>query len=52
MSDVVILDCGCSYSNVDDTFLFEPHAEDCRYYLFVLAESERQDKPITILDVR
>jgi hypothetical protein len=33
-------------------FYFEPHDEQCEYYLFVLAEAERQEKPSIVLDFR
>lgn len=48
------LPCGCQMgTDVIDgtpTFLYEPCALDCRYYLYMLEESKRQAKPMTILD--
>jgi hypothetical protein len=35
-----------------NTFLYEPCALDCQYYLYVLAEAERQGKATTTLDAR
>lgn len=51
------LPCGCQMgtstnSAGEEVFLFEPHAMDCEYYLYVLDESARQGKPVTTLDVR
>lgn len=50
------LPCGCQLgTDVIDgvpTFLYEPCALDCEYYLYVVAESKRQGKPLTTVDVR
>lgn len=49
------LDCGCHMwtdtVGDDQVFMFEPHALDCKFYLFVLEESKRQAKPVTTLDL-
>jgi hypothetical protein len=50
------LPCGCHIGTdvIDGTnaFLIVPCSLQCDNYLFVLAESERQHKPTTIIDAR
>lgn len=49
------LPCGCLISvntEMGGPFYIEPHALDCQYYLFALAESKRQGKPVVTVDVR
>lgn len=46
-----ILPCGCKMYTVGDTFMFEPHALDCEYYLYVVAQAEAQNKPTTYLEM-
>jgi len=50
MSDGEVLPCGCHMWTDNGVFMFEPHALDCKFYLYVLEESARQGKPTTILD--
>lgn len=46
------LPCGCQMGTDDDKFIFIPHSLDCKYYLYTLAESKRQGKPIITIDAR
>lgn len=46
-----VLPCGCRMYTVGNTFVFEPHAEDCVYYRFVLEEAQRQDVTVSTLDL-
>lgn len=46
------LPCGCRHGLVGEAFVFEPCALDCEFYLYVLAESERQAKPVRTIDAR
>ncbi len=50
------LPCGCLIGTdvIDgvNTFLIEPHALNCKNYLYVLQETERQGKPRTTIDLR
>lgn len=52
MTDV--LPCGCQMTADEETkaFVFVPHALDCKFYLYVLAESARQGKDVVTLDAR
>ena len=44
------LPCGCQMGTTpDNAFVFRPHALDCENYLYVLAEVERQGKPLAII---
>lgn len=52
MSGVETLPCGCRCGQVGATFWYEPCADDCEHFQFVLAEAGRQDKPTTIVDMR
>lgn len=56
MSEKTVLPCGCRIweDTIDRavTLIFEPHALDCKHYLFFIAESARQDKPVTTIDAR
>lgn len=48
------LPCGCTYSTDEEskTFLFEPCSEDCEMAVYVIEETARQGKPVTVLDAR
>lgn len=50
------LPCGCIHGTEDvngtRTYVFEPHALDCKYYLYVQDEMARQGKPVTVVDAR
>lgn len=50
------LPCGCQLGTdlIDGTptFLFLPHALDCKYFRYVLEEADREGKPVTTLDAR
>lgn len=45
------LPCGCRMSTVDEVFVFEPHADDCVWYQYVLEMAKQNDKPITTLEI-
>ena len=42
-----VLPCGCQMSTAGEAFLFKPHDLACPNYLYVLAESSRQGKPVS-----
>lgn len=46
--------CGCEYWTDQVAgvwrFVFRPHAWDCPYWLYTWAESERQGKPIVVVE--
>jgi hypothetical protein len=52
MDDEMTLPCGCVIGTVNDTFYIQacPKGLDCEYVQFVLAETEAQGKPNTILE--
>jgi len=45
------LPCGCRMYTVGDTFVFEPHALDCEYYLYVVEQSKQESVELTYLDM-
>ena len=47
-----VLPCGCGIGNVDDSFVIEPCSLTCENYLYAVAETQRQGKPITMVDLR
>lgn len=47
-----VLPCGCGIGNVDDSFVIEPCSMTCENYLYAIAETKRQGKPITMVDMR
>lgn len=44
--------CGCGFGVVGDAFVIEPCDMLCPTYLYVVAESERQGKPRSMIDMR
>lgn len=52
LTDVERLPCGCVIGNAGDAFVMQPCSPTCEYYLYFLAESGRQAKPVEyIVDV-
>jgi hypothetical protein len=49
--EVEILPCGCKMYTVGEAFVFEPHAMDCEFYLYVLSYAQEKNKPVTKLDL-
>lgn len=49
--DIETLDCGCRIGTVSDTFVIEPCSLTCQWYLYVVAETQRQGKPISHLEM-
>lgn len=47
------LPCGCRIGTVDDTFVMEACdlGQDCEWVQYAMAESERQGKPPTVLEL-
>lgn len=47
--------CGCKMGQavIDgvNTAVFEPHSTSCEYYLYFVAQSKAQDKPIELRSV-
>jgi hypothetical protein len=56
MNNETTLPCGCRlWQDVIDgetTLIFEPHDVHCENYAYFLAESERQGKSPTAIDLR
>jgi len=42
------LPCGCVVATVGDAFVMRPCSLGCEYYLFAVAETKRQDKPLVL----
>lgn len=50
LTDVAVLGCGCVFGDHEPTqaFVIIPHAPDCVWYTYVIGESRRQGKPMTV----
>lgn len=40
------LPCGCAMGTVGEAFVFQPHALDCQYYLYVMEQMRAQGKDV------
>lgn len=50
--DLDRLPCGCRMGTVNDVFVFEPCSLECKYARYAIAESQRQGKPVHVMDKR
>jgi hypothetical protein len=50
MSEKLWLECGCVIGTEEDMFVIIPCSPDCKVLKFCIEESERQNKPMHILE--